>query len=173
MALYGLKQASRAWYGKIAEFLTYSGYSVTFIDCNVFAKSVNTKLAFVLVYVDDVIITGDCEEEILLTKENLSVRFQMKELGQLKHFLGLEIDNTNEGIVLHQKSYSRDLWKRFRMVNCKPISISMEANAKIYALEGKDLEDATMYRQLVGSLIYLTLSRLDISHTVGITSRYM
>jgi hypothetical protein len=67
----------------------------------VFVKSVNTKLAIVLVYVDDLIITGDCEEEILLIKQNLSDRFQMKELGQLKHFLGLEswffiINNTPE-----------------------------------------------------------------------------
>ena len=68
-----------------------------------FVKFVNTKLAIVLVYVDDLIITGDYEEEILLTKENLSVRFQMKELGKLKHFLGLEIDYTHEGLILHQK----------------------------------------------------------------------
>ena len=70
----------------------------------------------------------------------------MKELGQLKHFLGLEIDYTHEGLVLHQKRYSRDLLKKFGMVNCKPISTLMEANAKVCALEGKDLEDATMYR---------------------------
>jgi len=145
-ALYGLKQAPRAWYGKIAEFLTYSGYSVTSADCSVCVKSVNTKLANVLVYVDDLIITGDCEEEIFLIKQNLSVRFQMKKLGQLKHFLGLEIDYTHEGLVLHQKRYSRDLLKKFGMVNCKPISTPMEANAKVCALEGKDLEDATMYR---------------------------
>jgi len=98
-----------------------------------------------LVYVDDLIITGDCEEEILLIKQNLSVRFQMKELGQLKHFLGLEINYTHEGLVLHQKRYSRDLLKKFELFNCKPISTLMEANVKVCALEGKDLEDATMY----------------------------
>jgi len=117
-ALYRLKQAPRTWYGKIAEFLTYSGYSMTSADCSVFVKSVNTKLAIVLVYVDDLIITGDYEEEILLIKQNLSVRFQMKELGQLKHFLGLEIDYTHKGLVLHQKRYSSDLLKKFGMVNC-------------------------------------------------------
>ncbi|KAE8723075.1 PLAC8 family protein [Hibiscus syriacus] len=91
-ALYGLKQAPRAWYGKIAEFLTKSGYSVTPADSSLFVKANEGKLAIVLVYVDDLIITGDDEAEILQTKENLSVRFQMKELGQLKHFLGLEVD---------------------------------------------------------------------------------
>ncbi|KAM1630317.1 hypothetical protein ACFX2K_018465 [Malus domestica] len=172
-ALYGLKQAPRAWYGKIAEFLTQSGYSVTPADSSLFVKANEGKLAIVLVYVDDLIITGDDEAEILRTNENLSVRFQMKELGQLKHFLGLEIDRTQEGIFLCQQKYSKDLLKKFGMLECKPTLTPMEPNAKMCAHEGKDLEDATMYRQLVGSLIYLTLTRPDISYAVGVMSRYM
>lgn len=172
-ALYGLKQAPRAWYGKIAEFLTQSGYSVTSADSSLFAKANGERIAIVLVYVDDLIITGDDVEEIFRTKENLSVRFQMKELGQLKHFLGLEVDQTKEGIFLCQQKYAKDLLKKFGMLECKPISTPMEPNAKMCAHEGKDLEDASMYRQLVGSLIYLTLTRPDISYAVGVMSRYM
>ena len=145
-ALYGLRQAPRAWYGKIAEFLTHCGYSVTSADSSLFVKAKGGRTAIVLVYVDDLIITGDCEEENLQTKKNLSVRFQMKELGQLNHFLGLEIDCTQNGIFLHQQKYSKDLLKRFEMLKCKPISTPIEPNAKLCALEGKDLEDATMYR---------------------------
>ena len=74
-ALYGLKQAPRAWYGKIAEFLTHSGYSVAHADSSLFVKAGEGKLAIVLVYVDDLIVTGDDEREIYRTKENLSVRF--------------------------------------------------------------------------------------------------
>ncbi|KAL0423114.1 UNVERIFIED_CONTAM: Retrovirus-related Pol polyprotein from transposon RE1 [Sesamum radiatum] len=74
-ALYGLKHAPKAWYGKIAEFLTHSGYLMTSADSSLFTKAKERKLAIVLVYVDDLIITGDCEEEVLQTKENLSVRF--------------------------------------------------------------------------------------------------
>ncbi|KAH9779126.1 hypothetical protein KPL71_007607 [Citrus sinensis] len=172
-ALYGLKQAPRAWYGKIAEFLTQSGYSVTSADSSLFAKANGERIAIVLVYVDDLIIIGDDVEEIFRTKENLSVRFQMKELGQLKHFLGLEVDQTKEGIFLCQQKYAKDLLKKFGMLECKPISTPMEPNAKMCAHEGKDLEDASMYRQLVGSLIYLTLTRPDISYAVGVMSRYM
>jgi Reverse transcriptase (RNA-dependent DNA polymerase) len=142
-------------------------------DSSLFVKANGGKLAIVLVYVDDLIITGDSEDEILRTKENLSVRFQMKELGQLKHFLGLEVDHTEEGIFLHQQKYSRDLLRNFGMMKCKPISTPIEPNVKMCAHEGKDLEDATMYRQLVGSLIYLTLTRPDISYAVGVMSRYM
>ncbi|KAH9726925.1 hypothetical protein KPL70_008466 [Citrus sinensis] len=172
-ALYGLKQAPRAWYGKIAEFLTQSGYSVTSADSSLFAKANGERIAIVLVYVDDLIISGDDVEEIFRTKENLSVRFQMKELGQLKHFLGLEVDQTKEGIFLCQQKYAKDLLKKFGMLECKPISTPMEPNAKMCAHEGKDLEDASMYRQLVGSLIYLTLTQPDISYAVGVMSRYM
>ncbi|CAL5324316.1 unnamed protein product [Camellia sinensis] len=172
-ALYRLKQAPRAWYGKIAEFLTQSEYSVTLADSSLFVKANGGKLAIVLVYVDDLIITGDDVEEICRTKENLSVRFQMKELGQLKHFLGLEVDRTQEGIFLCQQKYAKDLLKKFGMLECKPISTPMEQNAKMCAHDGKDLNDATMYRQLVGSLLYLTLTRPDISYAVGVMSRYM
>jgi len=69
----------------------------------------------------------------------------MKELRQLKHFLGIEVDHTQEGIFLHQKKYFKDLLKKFGMLKCKPISGPMEPNTKICAHEGKVLENATMY----------------------------
>ncbi|GKV08051.1 hypothetical protein SLEP1_g19738 [Rubroshorea leprosula] len=172
-ALYGLKQAPRAWYGKIAEFLVQSGYSMTVADSSLFVKTRGNKVAIVLVYVDDLIVTGDDIEEILQTKENLSVRFQMKELGELKHFLGLEVDRTKEGIFLCQQKYASDLLKKFGMLECKPISTPMEMNARLCSHKGKDLTSATMYRKLVGSLIYLTLSRPDISFAVGVVNRFM
>ncbi|KAE8708634.1 hypothetical protein F3Y22_tig00110336pilonHSYRG00004 [Hibiscus syriacus] len=171
--LYGLKQEPRAWYGKIDEFLTKSGYSVTPADSSLFVKVNEGKLAIVLVYVDDLIITGDDEAEILQTKENLSVRFQMKELGQLKHLLGLEVDRTHEGIFMCQQKYGKDLLKRFGMLESKLTLMPMEPNVKMCAHEGKDLEDATLYRQLVGSLIYLTLTRPDIFYVVSVMNRYM
>ena len=114
-ALYGLKQAPRAWYGKIVEFLTQSGYSVAYVDSSLFVKAREGKLAIVLVYVDDLIVTGDDEREIHRTKENLSVRFQIKELGKLKHFLGLEVNRTKEGLLLYQQKYAKDLLHKFGM----------------------------------------------------------
>nr|GEY58394.1 hypothetical protein [Tanacetum cinerariifolium] len=117
---------------------------------SLFVEVVEGKLVVALVYVDDLIITGDCEEGALQTKKSLSVHFQMKELGHLKHFLGLEIDYSKEGMVLHQQKYSRDLLMKFGMTNSKPNSTRMEPKAKMCTYEGHDLEDATMYRQLVG-----------------------
>ncbi|XP_019178882.1 PREDICTED: uncharacterized protein LOC109174044 [Ipomoea nil] len=172
-ALCCLKQAPRAWYGKIAEFLICNDYSVAPSDSSLFVKAKGRKLAIVLVYVDDLVLTCDDVEEVLRTKENLSVRFKMKELGYLNHFLGLEIVRSGEGIFMHQHKYSRDLLNRFGMYDGKPISVPMELNAKLCAHEGKSLEDATVYRQLVGSMIYLTLTRPDLSFAVGVMSRYM
>ena len=116
-ALYGLKKAPRAWYGKISEFLTHSCYSVAPTDSSLLVKIVGNKLAIVLLYVDDIIRTGDYEEEILLSKKNLSVCFQIKELGQLNHFLGFEVDCNEDEICLHQKRYSKDMLMKFGMLN--------------------------------------------------------
>ncbi|XP_048491166.1 uncharacterized mitochondrial protein AtMg00810-like [Beta vulgaris subsp. vulgaris] len=97
----------------------------------------------------------------------------MKELGELKHFLGLEVERTKDGIFLCQQKYARDLLEKYGMLDCKPMSTPMEVNARLCSVEGKDLEDVTMYRQLVGSLIYLTLSRPDIAYAVSVISRFM
>ncbi|XP_019104321.2 uncharacterized mitochondrial protein AtMg00810-like [Beta vulgaris subsp. vulgaris] len=97
----------------------------------------------------------------------------MKELRELKHFLGLEVERTNDGIFLCQQKYARDLLEKYGMVDCKPMSTPVEVNARLCSVEDKDLEDVTMYRQLVGSLIYLTLSRPDIVYAVSVISRFM
>ena len=122
---------------------------------------------------DDLILTGDCEEEILLSNKNLSVCFQIKELGKLNHFLGFEVDCNEDEICLHQKRYSKDLLMKFGMLNCKPISTPQEPNARICAHKGKDLAYVTIYRQLVGNMIYFYQTRPKISFAVGVMSRYM
>ncbi|WVZ98659.1 LOW QUALITY PROTEIN: hypothetical protein U9M48_044067 [Paspalum notatum var. saurae] len=165
-ALYGLKQAPRAWYGKISEFLIQNDFKVAPSDSSLFVKSKEGRLAIVLVYVDDLIVTGDNTEEIRRIRENLSVRFQMKELGELKHFLRLEVERTKDGIFLGQQKYAKDLLQRYGMLDCKPITTPMDPNVRLQEDEGKNLEDVTMYQRMIGSLIYLTL-------TVRVVSRYM
>ena len=82
----------------------------------------------------------------------------MKDLEELKHFLGLEVECTKEGLFLGQQKYVKDLLQRYGMIDCKPMSTHIDPNVRLQEDEGKDLEDVTMYRQLVGSLIYLTLT---------------
>ena len=97
----------------------------------------------------------------------------MKEFGELKHFLGLGVERTKEGLFLGQQKYAKDLLQRYGMIDCKSMSTPMDPNVRLQEDEGKDLEDVTMYWQLVRSLIYLTLTRPDISYPVGVVSRYM
>jgi hypothetical protein len=123
--------------------------------------------------VDDLIISRDNNNEISQTKANLFVCFQMKEFGELRHFLGLKVENTKEGLFLYQHKYAKDLLQKFRMFKCKPISTSLEVNTKLCLSEGKDLEDIIMCRQLVDSLIDLTLTLSDIAYAVGVVSRFM
>jgi len=144
--LYVLKQAPRAQYGKFGEFLIQNSFKIAPSNSSLFMKSKDGRLAIVLVYVDDLIITGDYSKEIQRTRENLSVRFQMKELGELKHFLGLEVERTKEGLFLGQQKYAKDFLQRYRMLDCKPISTSMNPNVRLQEDKGKDLKDVTMYR---------------------------
>lgn len=97
----------------------------------------------------------------------------MEELGELKHFLGVEIEKTKDGLFLGQQKYARDIIQKYGMMGCNTSSTPMEPNLKLCSHEGKDLEEETMYRQLVGSLIYLTLTRPDIAFAVGVVSRFM
>ncbi|KAL7589888.1 hypothetical protein Lser_V15G40189 [Lactuca serriola] len=159
--------------GKIAEFLEHNGYSITNADASLFVKTEGEKVSIVLVYVDDLIIIGDLDEVIVQLKENVCTRFHMKDLGKLRHFLGLEIEYEVGDIILHQQKYSSDLLKHFGMFNCKPAVSPRDTNAKLYVDVGRKLEDETMYRKLVGNLIYLTLTRAYIAFVVGVLSRYM
>ena len=90
-------------------------------DSSLFVKAREGRITIVLVYVDDLIITGDNETEIQQTKTNLSVRFQMKNLGELKYFLGPEIDKTKNVLFLCQHKYAQDLLEKYGTIECKPI----------------------------------------------------
>ncbi|KAL7598636.1 hypothetical protein Lser_V15G26849 [Lactuca serriola] len=172
-AFYRLKQSPRAWFGKIAEFLEHNGYSITAFDASLFVKSKGDKVVVVLVYVDDLIITGNYDEMITRLKENLCTRFYMKDLGRLNHFLGLELSYQHDVIVLHQRKHSTDLLNKFGMLDSKPAVTPMDANVKFSATTGRELEDASMYRNIVGRLIYLTLTIPNIAFAVGVLSRFM
>ncbi|XP_026410095.1 uncharacterized protein LOC113305228 [Papaver somniferum] len=126
----------------------------------------------ILLYVDDMIITGDDVAEIARLQDNLSVRFEMKNLGEVGCFLGLEIEKA-DGYFVSQKGYATSLMKRFGMDDAKPMATPMEAGLKLLKDEGKLLKDPTLYRQLVGSLIYLTITRPDILYAVGVVSQFM
>ena len=116
-----------------------------------------------LAFVDDLIITGDLDDEIIRLKANLYVRFRMKDLGKLLRFLGLELAYNEDGIILHQTKYASDMLYKFGMISCKAAPTPVEAEIKLHSYVDRKVEDLTIYRKMVGSLIYLTLTRPDVS----------
>eukprot|EP00253_Pinus_taeda_P033584 PITA_33584 len=117
---------------------------------------------------------GKNESYIASIKKELRKGFEMNDLGYVHYYLGIEVIQHLKSIFLSQKKYIGDLLNRFGMIECNPLTTPMEQNLKLTCIEGKEeFEDAKKYRQLVGSLNYLTTTRLDISFVVGILSKFM
>eukprot|EP00253_Pinus_taeda_P012484 PITA_12484 len=172
-SLYGLKQAPRAWYEKLTEHLLKLNFNhFDLDDATLFVKKVGKTVVYLGVYVDDLLMTGNNESYIASIKE-LGKSFEMTDLCYVHYYLGIEVTQHPKSIFLSQKKYIGDLLNRFGMTECNPLSTPMEQNFKLTSIEGKEFEDATKYRQLIGSLIYLTTTRPDISVVVGILSRFM
>ncbi|KAK3006344.1 hypothetical protein RJ639_017493 [Escallonia herrerae] len=131
------------------------------------------KHVIVLLYVDDMIITGDDNVGISCLRNDLSILFEMKILGEIGCFLGLEVQKLEDGYFVSQKGYAQSLLERFNMGESKSMSTPMEPNMKLKKDEGKLLEEGRKFRQLVGSLIYLTITRPEIAYSVGVVSQFM
>ena len=119
------------------------------------------------------IITGDDFAGIRSLQHFLSQHFEMKDLGTLSYFLGLEVALSFDGYYLSQAKYASNLLSKAGITNNKTVSTPLEYNAKLTPLDGEPISDATRYHQLVSSLIYLTVTCLNISHVVGMVSKFM
>lgn len=119
------------------------------------------------------IITGDDSDGIQDLKHSLSKEFEMKDLGKLNYFLGLEVTSNSQGYFLSQAKYASDLISRAGLTDNKVASSPLEVNAKFSPTDGTPLTDATLYRQLVGSLVYLTVTRPDLAYAVHLVSQFM
>jgi hypothetical protein len=170
--LYGLKQAPRAWSNKIGQYLVTSGFQTSNANFSLYVKKTNHGIIVIVIYVDDLIITRDSNEDISNLKKLLKQEFEMKDLGELCYFLDIEIIQSLKGIWLLQRQYALNKLSEYGMTGCKPISIPLEQNVKLNANE-RDVEDTTMYRRIVGSLIYMTITRPDLSYAVGVVSQFM
>lgn len=126
-----------------------------------------------MVYVDDLVICGNNNEEIVKFKAYLGRCFHMKDLGKLKYFLGIEIARSAEGILMTQRKYALDIVAETGLLGCKPAATPMEQRHNLGADTSKALTDPTRYRRLVGRLIYLGNTRPDLSYPVHILSQFM
>uniref|UniRef100_A0A2N9FTI1 CCHC-type domain-containing protein n=1 Tax=Fagus sylvatica TaxID=28930 RepID=A0A2N9FTI1_FAGSY len=171
-ALYGLKQAPRAWFAKFSSIVHQFGFSSSSHDTALFIRRSDKGMILLLLYVDDMIITGDDHSGISDFKLFLHQQFEMKDLGHLSYFLGLEVSSDSTGYYLSQAKYASDLLSRAGLTDTKVVSTPLEMNARLTPLDGTPLSDATLYRQLVGSLVYLTVTRPDIAHAVHLGTMF-
>ncbi|KAJ0503054.1 putative RNA-directed DNA polymerase [Helianthus annuus] len=172
-SLYGLKQSPRAWFGRFTLAMKKYGYQQSNCDHTLFLKRRGKLITCLIIYVDDMIITGNDEEEMRELKANLFNDFEMKDLGRLKYFLGIEVLRSRRGIFICQKKYILDLLAETGMVDCKPADTPLKVNHKLRMEEGAELTNKERYQRLVGKLIYLSHTRPDIAYAVGVVSKFM
>ncbi|XP_071712546.1 uncharacterized mitochondrial protein AtMg00810-like [Rutidosis leptorrhynchoides] len=172
-SLYGLKQAPRQWFAKLSSALLSFGYVQSKADYSLFTKKDEEQFTAVLVYVDDLLITGNSETHISLLKEQLKTHFHMKDLGTVSYFLGVEVSKSKQGIFVSQQKYTMDLLKENGVLNCKPYKLPLDPNTKLQADIGTPLADPEVYRRLIEKLIYLTITRPDICYSVQLLSQFM
>uniref|UniRef100_A0A453IDZ6 Reverse transcriptase Ty1/copia-type domain-containing protein n=1 Tax=Aegilops tauschii subsp. strangulata TaxID=200361 RepID=A0A453IDZ6_AEGTS len=165
-SLYGLKQAPRAWYQRIATFLQTLGFTSTRSDASLFVYHHGVDTAYLLLYVDDIILTASTVALLQRLTAHLCDEFALKDLGPLHYFLGIEVVRRPDGFFLHQQRYAHELLDRAGMLNCKPAPTPVDTKAKVSALEGSPASDAAFYRSIVGALQYLTLTRPDLQYAV-------
>ncbi|GJZ84154.1 ribonuclease H-like domain-containing protein, partial [Tanacetum coccineum] len=152
------------------------GFKQSKSDYSLFTKSEKGNFLSLFVYVDDIIVTGNNVDEIEKFKEFLRTKFQIKDLGKLKYFLGIEVLETGFGICLSQRKYCLDLLSEYDLLACKPSATPLEQNLAISNEPteiDKVLDNITEYQRLIGKLIYLTHTRPDISYSVHCLSQFM
>lgn len=165
-SLYGLKQAPRAWFNKLSYCLFTLEFRCSKVDSSLFIYNHDTNFILLLVYVDDVILTGNATLLMSQLILRLSKEFALKDLGQLTYFLGLEIKYFRGGITLSQTKYARDLLTRAKMIEASKITTPI-ATKPNHLTDENEPTDPTAYRQLCGSLQYLTFTRPDLTHAVN------
>jgi hypothetical protein len=172
-SLYGLKQGLRAWYAKIDSYLLSQNFVHCKLDPNVYILSTVDSLLLLVLYVDDLLIIGFSTSAIVAVKRILHDKFLMTNMGLIHFLLRLEISQDASHIKMSQAKYAQDLLEGFHMTECKSAPTPFLSGVKLEDGKETPLVDITLYRQLVGSLLYLTHSKLDLSYAVGAVSRFM
>ena len=130
-SLYGLKQSPRAWFGRFTKLMRAFGYHQSNLDHTLFLKKQHGKITTLIVYVDDMVVTGNNPEERKALQNYLSREFEMKDLGPLKYFLGIEVSRSSEGFFLSQRKYVLDFLQETGMSGCQPVNTPIEEGLKL------------------------------------------
>jgi hypothetical protein len=165
-SMYGLKQASQTWYSRFATYLTTMRFIEAKSDTSLFIFRRGLHMVYLLLYVDDIILTASSTELLCRTISAFQQEFAMKDLRPLHHFLGITVERRPDGLFLHQRTYTLDILKRAVMVACKPCTTPADLQAKLAGDSGPPVDDASQFRSIARALQYLTFTQPDIAYVV-------
>ena len=171
-ALYDLKQAPRAWYQRLTDFLIQNNFKRGEADRTLFVKRTKIDFIVVQIYVDDIVFGSTSTSMLDEFVKCMSSTFEMSMVGELSYFLGLQIRQLHDGIFISQKKYANNLVKKFELENAKHLRTPMGSSQKMSREDVGEDVDNTLYRSMIGSLLYLTASRPDIMYSVCVCARY-
>ena len=172
-ALYGLKQAPRAWNIKLNSILKELGFRKCSKEPSLFRKVSKRSLVLVAVYVDDLLVTGSRVKDILEFKHEMATKFEMSDLGLLHYYLGIEVVQRKDRVVLRQERYANKILEEAGMGDCNAVHIPMDAGVKLTKAPKEEPVNEKEFRRYIGCLRYLIHTRPDLSHCIGVLSRYM
>jgi hypothetical protein len=175
-ALYGLKQAPRVWHSKFSNKLKKLGFEASKAVTSLFIYNKHGIMMYLLVCVDDIIVTSSCLAAVDVLLKDLSSDIALKDLGDLHYFLGIQVTKREgRGLGLSQEKYAMDLLERVGMKHCKPMMTPLSMSKKLSLERGTRLgeKDNSRYRSIVGGLQYLTLTRHDLSFSVNKVCQFL
>ncbi|GKE59887.1 ribonuclease H-like domain-containing protein [Tanacetum coccineum] len=171
-SLYGLKKAPRAWFQRFASYITRVGFHHSRCDSSLFIFHQGKDTAYLLLYVDDIVLTASSSDLLQQIISSLHQEFAMTDLGSLNYFLGISVTQDSSRMFLSQKKYAVKILKRVGMVHCNPSRTPIDTESKL-GTTGDEVSDPTLCRSLAGSLQYLTFTRPNISYVVQQVYLYM
>jgi len=165
-SLYGLKQAPRAWYQRFATYIRQLGFTPWASDVSLFVYKEGGCLAYLLLYIDDIILTASSPALLQRIIDRLHSEFAMTDLGDLHHFLNISVERSSDELFLSQRQYAVELLQRAGMSECHSTATPVDTRTKLSVTDGAPVADPSEYRSIAGALQYLTLTRPDLAYAV-------
>ena len=173
-SLYGLKQSPRTWFGRFSSVVQEFSMTRSTSDHSIFYHHTSSRQCiYLIVYVDDIVITSIDQDGIRKLKQHLFSHFKTKDLEKLKYFLGIEITQSKPDMVMSQRKYVLDILEETGMLDCKHVDSPMDPNVKLVPEQWEPLRDLRRYQRLVGRLNYLTITRPEISFPMSVVRQFL
>lgn len=172
-AIYGLKQAPRAWFDKFSSYLIEYGFVCSTRDPSLFVYHHGSTIIFLILYVDDMILTGNDQHLLAEFLKSVGEKFRIKDMGALSYFLGIQATFRETGLFLNQEKYATDLLEAAGMLECQPMPTPLPLQTSRVPHQDTLFSDPTYFRSLAGKLQYLTLTRPDIQYAVNFVCQKM